>query len=58
MDHILVLSRSEERALKSNARNGIHRDLTDTERVKYNTNGIKTGSSKNIDLLKVKRRHN
>ena len=29
----------------------------DTERIKYNTNGIKTGSSKNIDLLKVKRRH-
>ena len=27
----------------------------DTERIKYNTNGIKTGSSKNIDLLKVKR---
>ena len=24
----------------------------DTERIKYNTNGIKTGSSKNIDLLK------
>ena len=29
----------------------------DTERIKYNTNGIKTGSSKNIDLLKVKKRH-
>ena len=29
----------------------------DTERIKYNTNGIKTGSLKNIDLLKVKRRH-
>ena len=29
----------------------------DTERIKYNTNGIKPGSSKNIDLLKVKRRH-
>ena len=28
----------------------------DTERIKYNTNGIKTGSSKNIDS-KVKRRH-
>ena len=28
----------------------------DTERLKYNTNGIKTGSSKNIDLPKVKRR--
>ena len=29
----------------------------DTERIKYNTKGIKTESSKNIDLLKVKRRH-
>ena len=29
----------------------------DTERIKYNTNRIKTGSSKNIDLLKVKSRH-
>ena len=29
----------------------------DTERIEYNTNGIKTGRSKNIDLLKVKRRH-
>ena len=28
-----------------------------TEEIKYNTNGIKTGSSKNIDLLKVMRRH-
>ena len=25
-----------------------------TVRIKYNTNGIKTGSSKNIDLLKVR----
>ena len=29
----------------------------DTERIKYNTNGIKTWSSKKIDFLKVKRRH-
>ena len=29
----------------------------DNERIKYNTNGIKTRSSKNNDLLKVKRRH-
>ena len=29
----------------------------DTERIKYNTKGVKTESSKNIDLLKVKRRH-
>ena len=28
----------------------------DTERTKCNTNGIKTGSSKSIDLLKVKRK--
>ena len=27
----------------------------DTDRIKYNTNGIKTGSSKNIDLLKFKK---
>ena len=30
---------------------------TSTERVKYNINGIKIGSSRKIDLLKVKRRH-
>ena len=29
----------------------------DAERIKYNANGIKTGSSKNIDLLKFKRKH-
>ena len=29
----------------------------ETERIKHNSNGIKTGSSKSIDLLKVKRRH-
>ena len=29
----------------------------DTERIKYNTNGIKTTSLKNIDLSKVKIRH-
>ena len=29
----------------------------DTEQIKYNTNGIETESSKNIDLFKVKRRH-
>ena len=30
----------------------------DTERIKYNTNGIKTGSLKNINVLEVKRKHN
>ena len=30
---------------------------TNTERIKYNNNRIKTGSSKNIELFKVKRRH-
>ena len=30
---------------------------SDTEWIKYKTNGIKPGSSKNIDLLKVKRRY-
>ena len=29
----------------------------DIERIKYNTNGIKTGRSKNIYLLKVKRKN-
>ena len=29
----------------------------DTERIKYNINGIKARSSKNIDFLKVERRH-
>ena len=28
----------------------------DTERIKYNTNGIETAISKKIDLLKAKRR--
>ena len=28
----------------------------DTEQIKYSSNGIKTGSSKNIDLLKVNRK--
>ena len=28
-----------------------------TEQIKYNTNGTKTSSSTNIDLLKVKKRH-
>ena len=57
MNHILILSRSEEGTLKSNSRNTIQGDSAHTERIKYNTNGIKTRSSKNIDLLKVKRRH-
>ena len=57
MNHILILSRSEEGTLKSNVRNTIQGDSADTERIKYNTNEIKTGSSRNIDLLKVKRRH-
>ena len=57
MNHKLILSGWKEGKPKSNARNTIQGDSTDTEPVKYNTNGIKTGSSKNIDLLKVKRRH-
>ena len=57
MNHILILSMSEEGKPKSNARNTIQGDSADTEPIKYNTNGIKTGSLKNIDLLKVKRRH-
>ena len=28
----------------------------ETEWIKYNTNDIKTGSSKNVDLLEVKRK--
>ena len=46
---------SQEGTLKSNARNTIQWDFT--EQIKYNTNGIKTRSSKNINLLEVKRRH-
>ena len=57
MNQILILSRSEERMFKSNARNTIQGDFTDTEQIKCNTNGIKTVSSENIDLLKVKRRY-
>ena len=30
----------------------------DTKRIKYDTNGVKTGNLKNIDFLKVKKRHN
>ena len=57
MNQILILSRSEEGKPKLNARNTIQGYFSDTERIKYNTNGIKSGSPKNIDLLKVKRRY-
>ena len=58
MNDISILSRSEEATLKSNVINTVEgRLLLDTERINYNTNRIKIGSSKNFDLLKVKRRH-
>ena len=57
MNHILILSRSEEGTFKSNSRNTIQGDSAETEQIKYNTIGIKNRSSKNIDLLKVKIRH-
>ena len=65
MNNILITSRSEDGTFTSNARNAIQEDFwwywANTILIlmneKYNTNGIKTGSSKNINLLKVKRRH-
>ena len=57
MNHILILSKSEKGALTSNARNNSGRLLLTLSEI-YNTNGIKTGSSKNIDLLTVKGMHN
>ena len=58
MDHILILSRSEEAILKSMREIQFRETSADTERIKYNTNGIKMGSLKNINLLEVKRKHN
>ena len=55
MNHILILSRSEVGTPKWNERNTSQGDSAETDQIKYNTNEIETGSSKNIDLLKVKR---
>ena len=57
MNHILIQSRSEEGNLNRMREIQFREPSADTERNQYHTNGIKTGSSKNIDLLKVKRRH-
>ena len=65
MNNILITSRLEDGTFTSNARNAIQEDFwwhwANTILIlmneKYNTNGIKNGSSKNINLLKVKRRH-
>ena len=54
MNHILIQSRSEEGNLNRMREIQFREPSADTERIKYNTNGIKTGSSKNIDLLKVR----
>ena len=56
INHILIHSKSEKGTLTSNARNNSGRLLLTLSEI-YNTNGIKTGSSKNIDLLKVKGMH-
>ena len=59
--HILIDSRLEEGTPKSNAKNTKYNSgsllLTLSESNTIATNGIKTGSSKNIHLLKVKRKH-
>ena len=43
MKYLLIYSRSEERTPKSNTRNKVI--------IKYNANGIKTGSLKKISLI-------
>ena len=53
----MILSRSGKGTPKLNARNAIQGYFSDTEHFKYNTNGIKSRSSKNIDSLKVKKRY-
>ena len=45
---LLILSRSEEGTPKSNAKIQFRETSPDTERIKYNTNGIKTGSSNTL----------
>ena len=50
-------SRSEETNLNRMGEIQFREPSADTERIKYNTKGIKTERSKSIDLLKVKRRH-
>ena len=49
-------SRSEEGTLNGMREIQFKEPSADTEPIKYNTNEIKTGTSKNFDLLKVKRR--
>ena len=57
MNHILILSRQKKEYLNRMREIQFRKTSADTEQIKYNTNGIKIGSSKNIDLLKVKKRH-
>ena len=57
LNHILILSRQKKENLNRMREIQIRATSADNEQIKYNTNRFKTGSSKNIDLLKVKRRH-
>ena len=57
LNHILILSRQKKENLNRMREIQIRATSADNEQIKYNTNRFKTGSSKNTDLLKVKRRH-
>ena len=54
MNHILIQSRLEEGNLNRMREIQFREPSADTERIQYNNNRIKTGSSKNIELLKAR----
>ena len=56
MNHILIQGQKKEQ-LNQKQEVQFREISSDTGRIKYNINGIKTGISKNIDLLKVKGSH-
>ena len=57
MNHILISQGQKKERLNRMREIKFSETSAETKRTKYNTNGIKTVSSKNIDLLKVERRH-
>ena len=57
MNHILISQGQKKEHLNRMREIQFREASAYTKRIKYNTNGIKIVSSKNIDLLKVKRRH-
>ena len=58
MNHILIFSQGQKKEHLDRMREIKFRETSaDTEWIKYYANRIKTGSPKNIDLLKAQRRH-